>query len=127
MILRTFRLHSSAARSKPAESSSLPRSPEADAATGAKGSTASALLNFFCENFSHIWSMLSCGGFLGFFFFLSSLAGPLVALCREGATAWGAGGLWGCLWGRCWRRRWRGGEGAEDDSESESEDEAELA
>lgn len=76
MILRTLRLHSSAARSYPAASNSLPRSPAVDAGTGAKGKTERALLNFFLENFSQIELMLSWGGFwlFFFFFFLSSVA-----------------------------------------------------
>lgn len=121
MILRTLRLHSSAARSYPAHRSSLPRSVEVDAGAGEKGSTAKALLNFFCENLSQILSMLSCGGTFDFFFFLSSEAPPAAACGAQACSCRSAAELRILLCDRR-SRRMRWGEGVEEESESESED-----
>ncbi len=81
MIFCTFRRHSSAALSYPAVTSSLARSGDVGGATGAKGRTERALLNFFWEKRAHILSMLCwCGSFFFFFFLSLGLAGGATLL-----------------------------------------------
>lgn len=67
IILRTFRRHSSTARSYPAALGSLALSGLAGGATGSKGRTARGVVGLRACSFFQMRLMACCGG--GFFFF----------------------------------------------------------